>query len=141
MSEHDEPMVIFNEQPPIHVGTVSPSRVLRMVNIAELGVTVLAYVKKHPGLNLLLSFENVDYLSSAVLTELLRINQAIQECRGRLRLCAVSPAIQEIFQITRLDTVFSIHGEGVDVEAKKFARAIALEREEKAWESGGPSAS
>lgn len=141
MNEHEEPMVIFNEQPPIHVGTVSPSRVLRMVNIAELGATVLEYVKRHPGLNLLLSFENVDYLSSAVLTELLRINQAIQECRGRLRLCAVSPAIQEIFQITRLDTVFSIHAEGVDVEARKFARAIALEREEKAWESGGPSAS
>jgi anti-anti-sigma factor len=138
MNDEREPLVIFNQQGRIHVGTVCASRVLKSINIAEFGNEVLDYVRSNPGLNLLLNFESVDYLSSAVLTELLRINQAMEQVRGRLRLCAVSPTIQEIFQITRLDSVFSIHGESIALDIRRFERAIEIEEEEALWKNAGP---
>ncbi len=137
MNEAQEPLVIFNQQGRIHIGTVCASRVLKSINIAEFGNEVVAYVKANPGLNLLLNFESVDYISSAVLTELLRVNQTIEAARGRLRLCAISPTIKEIFEITRLDAVFSLHGEGVNLDLKRFERAIEIEEEETLWETGG----
>ncbi len=133
MNNTDDPLIVFNEQGRVHVGTVCASRVLKTLNIAEFGNAVLDYVQKHPGLNLLLNFENVDYLSSAVLTELLRINECVRRTRGRLRLCAVSPTIREIFEITRLDTVFAVHGEELDTDIRRFEKAIELEDEERKW--------
>jgi anti-anti-sigma factor len=138
MSNDREPLVIFNQQGQIHIGTVCASQVLKSINIAEFGNEVVEYVKSNPGLNLLLNFESVDYLSSAVLTELLRVNQAVEQSRGRLRLCAISPTIKEIFAITRLDSVFSIHGESLALDIKRFERAIEIEAEESLWNNAGP---
>lgn len=138
MRSEREPLVIFNQQDRIHIGTVCASSVLKSINIAEFGNEILEYVKAHPALNLLLNFESVDYLSSAVLTELLRINQAVEQTRGRLRLCAISPTIKEIFEITRLDSVFSIHGESLALDIRRFERAIEIEAEEAQWKNAGP---
>ena len=138
MNNEREPLVVFNQQGRIHIGTVCASQVLKSINIAEFGNEVLAYIKANPGLNLLLNFESVDYLSSAVLTELLRVNQAIQHSRGRLRLCAISPTIKEIFEITRLDSVFSIHGESLAMDLKRFERSLEIEDEEALWKNAGP---
>lgn len=138
MSNSAEPLVVFNQQGRIHVGTVCSDRVLNTINIAEFGNEVCDYVAANPGLNLLLDFESVDYLSSAVLTELLRVKQAVERGHGRLRLCAVSATIREIFEITRLDTVFSIHGEGLVMDIKRFERSIEIEEEDAQWKNGGP---
>ena len=134
MSGKREALLEFEEHGGIHVGTILSSSVLNPANVIEFGREVLEFVNGHPGVNLLLNFENVDYLSSAVLTELLKVKKAIDETRGRLRLCAVSPVIQEVFEITNLNTVFTIHPDGVSASIRRFERAIEVAAQEEAWE-------
>lgn len=134
MAEKKEPMVRFYKKGRITVGAIHSSSVLSMLNVMEFGKTVLQYVSIHPGIHLLLDFEEVSYLSSAVLNELLRINKAIQESQGNLRLCGISPTIKEIFTITNLDQIFNIHGEPVDKDIVRYERALAVAQEAEAWE-------
>ena len=137
MSETTEPLLCFEEQKPIVIGTVRFASVLSVANVTEFGVEALEFVGKNPGLNLLLNFEKVDYLSSAVLTELLRIKKAIDDSKGRLRLCAISDTIQEVFQITNLDKVFSLDSANLEVGKKRFLRTIEVATEEAAWKAPG----
>ena len=133
MSEAHDRIVDFEVQGRIVVGTIRTTSVLSAINVAEFGNEVVAKIEGNSGVNLLLSFENVDYLSSAVLTELLRINKAIQEAQGQLRLCGVSKVILEIFQITNLDKMFTIYHDDVTGGVRRFGRSLEVAAEEAAW--------
>lgn len=133
MSEAEGPLIEFQVRGRITIGTVRSSSVLSMINVAKFGQDVLAYVQQHPKLNLLLNFENVDYLSSAVLSELLKVKTAIDAAEGRLRLCAVSPVIHKAFEITNLDKVFIIHSDRAENDIKRFERSIDIAAQDAAW--------
>lgn len=128
-----EPVVTFAESGPISVGAIQSPSVLDALNVTQFGNEVLAYIRQRPGLNLLLNFEQVNYLSSAVLTELLRINEAVQEAGGRLRLCALNRDIRKVFEITNLDRIFTIYGAPDEAE-EKFRRSLQVEAEEETWD-------
>jgi anti-sigma B factor antagonist len=68
---------------------------------------------------LLISFANVDHLSSAALGALITINNKIRQKDGQLRLASIDPQIYEVFVITRLNKLFQIH-ESVDEAIKSF---------------------
>lgn len=131
--EAREQIVEFSDQGRVNVGTVRTSSVLSTINVVEFGNEVIAYIEARPGINLLLNFENVDYLSSAVLTELLRINKAIEAAKGQLRLCGVSKVIMEVFQITNLDKMFTIYHDDLSGGLRRFERALDVAAEEAAW--------
>lgn len=137
MPAERERLIDYAESGRITVATVRTSSVLSALNVQDFGNEILSYIRAHGRLNLLLDFSHVDYLSSAVLTELLRINKAIQESGGRLRLCGISPAIQEVFEITNLDKLFSLHSDSLENSVKRFERAIDVEARETAWNEGG----
>jgi len=134
VSEDSNQILDFVEYGRIVVGTIRTSSVLSAINVAEFGNEVVAYVEARPGINLLLNFEHVDYLSSAVLTELLRINKAIEGVGGKLRLCSVSKVILEVFQITNLDKMFTIFDEDLDGGLRRFQRALEIQAQEAAWD-------
>ncbi|GAB4543912.1 MAG: hypothetical protein Tsb0013_00560 [Phycisphaerales bacterium] len=69
---------------------------------------------------LLLSFSNVDHLSSAALGTLITIHQKVKEKGGQLRLSDIDPQIHEVFIITKLDKLFEIHDD-VDGAMASFA--------------------
>lgn len=134
MTSKRQELLSFEEQGRIWVGTIRANSVLSASNVSEFGAEVLAFVAEHPGVNLLLNFEHVDYLSSAVLTELLRVNKAIQDSQGSLRLCAVAPVIREVFEITNLDQIFVIHSDDVETDLARFKRSLEIAEREKAWD-------
>lgn len=133
MSEASDQILDFSQEGAIIVGTIRTSSVLSAINVAEFGNEVVAYVESRPGINLLLNFEHVDYLSSAVLTELLRVNKAIEGVNGKLRLCSLSKVILEVFQITNLDKMFTIYHEDREGGLRRFQRALDIQAEEAAW--------
>ena len=133
MSQASDQIVDFQDEGRVVIGTIRTSSVLSAINVAEFGNEVIAFVDAHPGLNLLLNFENVDYLSSAVLTELLRINKSIEGTQGQLRLCGVSKVILEVFQITNLDKMFVIYHDDVTGGVRRFHRSLDVAAEEAAW--------
>lgn len=58
---------------------------------------------------LLLSFKNVEHLSSAALGMLITLKKKVEEAQGQLRLSDINPQIFEVFKITRLNKIFDIH--------------------------------
>lgn len=122
----------FEQRGDIVVGTVRAASVLDAMNVARFGKEVAAYVQKKPGVKLLLNFEHVDYLSSAVLSELLTLKKLIEDENGQLRLCALSTDIQQVFQITNLDKVFVIY-EDCPHGVKFYQRSLIIAADEESW--------
>lgn len=135
MATGKEALMKFKQEDGITIGTVFATAMLDAMNVTQFGDEVLDYVKEHTQLSLMLNFENVEYLSSAALTELLRINEAVSADQGSIRLCGLSKDIQKVFEITKLDGLFAIHKDDtLDGAIQRFKRAIQTAEEEKAWE-------
>ncbi|CAG0967895.1 Anti-sigma-B factor antagonist [Phycisphaerales bacterium] len=78
-------------------------------NIQSIGDEVAALIDADPSPRLLISFANVEHLSSAALGTLITINNKIRAKSGQLRLTNIDPQIYEVFTITRLNKLFQIH--------------------------------
>jgi anti-sigma B factor antagonist len=59
--------------------------------------------------SLLLDFSGVNYIDSSGLATLIEYFQAVQSFQGRLVLAALSPRVKNVFEIVRLEQIFSIH--------------------------------
>jgi len=57
----------------------------------------------------LIDFEGVEFISSAILGKLIKLNGRMADRQGQLRLSSLSPRIAEVFRITGLDKLFKIH--------------------------------
>ena len=133
MQNTNEPLLKFEKQGSITVGTIHNASMLDGLTVTDFGNEVVGYVQKNEGTNLLLNFKNVQYLSSAALTELIRINDAVVTGKGQLKVCSVSKDIQKVFKITNFDKLFDIHEEAAEACLKRFQRAVDLSREEEEW--------
>ncbi len=77
--------------------------------IQQIGEEIARLVEARPGPRVLISFENVDHLSSAALGTLITINNKVRGRSGQLRLADIDPQIYEVFVITKLNKLFQIH--------------------------------
>jgi len=78
-------------------------------NIQAIGEEIGTLIESKDSPRLLISFANVDHLSSAALGALITINAKVNDKDGALRLANIDPQIYEVFQITRLHKLFEIH--------------------------------
>jgi len=83
--------------------------VLDRTQIDEIGDELLSLVDDQGRKRILISFEGVDYLSSAVLGKLIALHKRVAMNNGRLKLCGIKASIREVFEITKLDKVFDIY--------------------------------
>lgn len=89
--------------------TFTDEKILEEKDIKALQESIMSVIESAPGgINLILDFGNVRFLSSAVLGLLIRISKRIYEHDGSLKLCNINPKIYEIFKITRLTKTFDI---------------------------------
>lgn len=63
--------------------------------------------KKTP--RLLLDFSGVNYIDSSGLATLIEYFQAVQSFGGKLALASLSPRVKNVFEIVRLEQIFSLH--------------------------------
>ena len=84
-------------------------KILEEKDIQVLEKSIMGVIEQTGGLNLVLDFSNVKFLSSAVLGLLIKLSKRIYEQDGQLRLCGINPKIYEIFRITRLTKIFDIY--------------------------------
>ncbi|QOJ00328.1 MAG: STAS domain-containing protein [Phycisphaeraceae bacterium] len=84
--------------------------ILDEANIQMIGEEITALVDSEANPKLLVSFANVDHLSSAALGTLITVNNRVRPKNGQLKLANIDPQIYEVFVITRLNKLFSIHG-------------------------------
>jgi anti-sigma B factor antagonist len=98
-------------------------KILEEKDIKALQGSIMSIIEAASGgINLILDFGHVQYLSSAVLGLLIRISKRIYESEGQLRLCNINPKIYEIFKITRLTKTFDIY-ENVESAAEDLSEA------------------
>ena len=86
-------------------------KILDEQNIQVIGEQLFSLVDELSRKNLLLNFSNVEYMSSAALGKLITLNKKVQASDGRLVLCNIDPQIREVFEITRLDKLFTIRSD------------------------------
>ena len=89
-------------------------------NIQQIGDEIADLVDAAATPKLLISFSNVDHLSSAALGTMITINNKIRNKKGQLRLANIDPQIYEVFKITKLTNVFDIY-EDVDSAARSLS--------------------
>lgn len=94
--------------------------ILDEANIQLIGEEIGTLIDAEPNPKLLISFANVDHLSSAALGTLIQINNKVRARGGQLKLANIDPQIYEVFVITRLYRLFQIH-ETTDAALKSFS--------------------
>ncbi len=93
-------------------------------NIQRISQELFEMVDNSVKIKLLLNFEKVEYLSSAVLGKLVALQKKVAEAKGTLHLCCIRDSILKVFQVTKLDKLFKIY----DGQAKavKAFQSISL---------------
>jgi len=94
--------------------------ILDEANIQLISDEISRIIDQESAPKLLISFANVDHLSSAALGALITINNKVRNKSGQLRLASIDPQIYEVFVITRLNKLFQIH-ESPEDALKSFA--------------------
>lgn len=83
--------------------------ILDEASIQQIGDEITSLIDSTPSPKLLISFANVDHLSSAALGTLITVHNKVKQARGQLRLSNIDPQILEVFMITKLHKLFEIH--------------------------------
>ena len=128
MATDDTQPVTYNEIETITVGTLGAGTSLDAEGSKTFGDSVIRYIESNPGVRLLLNFQNITYLSSAALSELLRINQTAKVEKADGQLCGLSKEIHKVFEITKLVDVFHVEA---DEEVEKTIMRLNHDAE---WE-------
>ncbi|MBL9000079.1 MAG: STAS domain-containing protein [Phycisphaerae bacterium] len=108
MPQADARLRVRKEKGAIFVEFVDRN-ILDEANIQQIGEEITALIDAEPSPRLVISFANVDHLSSAALGTLITIHNRMKAKSGQLRLCNIDPQIYEVFVITKLNKLFEIH--------------------------------
>jgi anti-sigma B factor antagonist len=78
------------------------------LNIQESGQELMQLIEVDGRTKLLLDFSAVAFLSSSVLSNLLRLEKRVKAIGGTLKLANIRPDLLDVFVTTRLNRVFDI---------------------------------
>lgn len=84
-------------------------KILDEIFITQIGEEFEAILARSDDPKLVVDFANVSHMSSSALGMLITLHKRVREKNGQLRLCNIQSQIFEVFRITRLDEIFSIH--------------------------------
>lgn len=84
-------------------------KILDDTTLDEIRSETAKLLGKSSGPDLLLDFSNVEFMSSAMLGLLGQLHRKVSAGQGRLKMCSIRPEIFQVFKLTNLDKLFSIH--------------------------------
>ncbi len=99
----------------IHVVSLTNTRRLDQSNHEAFGAALLSFLEQHPGAHLLVSLDGIEFISSAVLSELIQAMRLATRQGGSVRVCALNSYVASVFEVTHLDKTF--HAGGTQQEA------------------------
>lgn len=116
MASNDSRLRIRKEDDVTYVEFVDRN-ILDEANIQRIADEVTTLIDAQTAPKLVISFANVDHLSSAALGALITIHNRTKQKKGQLRLADIDPQIYEVFTITKLNKLFEIHETAEDAVA------------------------
>ena len=102
------PRVFVEEVEGVVVASLADSQLLEQDVLDDVDDQLNELADWLRGADVVLSFRDVELMSSTFLAVLLRFAKAAARSGGRLRLCAIAPHLREVFEITRFDRLFAI---------------------------------
>lgn len=108
MGQADARLRVRKQEGVVHVEFVDRN-ILDEANIQQIGEEITTLIDAESIPKLVISFSNVDHLSSAALGTLITIHNRMKAKKGQLRLANIDPQIYEVFVITKLNKLFDIH--------------------------------
>ncbi len=93
------------------------TRILDEARITEIGAELNGLVQRCPGQKMVLNFNNVTFMSSALLSKIISFNKACSKAHIELHLCEIAPDIRKVFDLMKLNSVLHVHA----TEAKAIA--------------------
>lgn len=97
----------------VTIARFADTTILDQTNIHGIGNELIGLVDEDGRKNILLDFSDVEFLSSEMLGQLIKLEAKVNGADGKLRLCNVSPEIYEVFEITNLNHRF-VNYDGVE---------------------------
>lgn len=107
--------VHFEPHGPIQVVSLRNTRRLDQSNHEAFGAALLSFLEQHPSAHLLVSLDGIEFISSAVLSELIQAMRFATKQGGSVRVCALNSYVASVFEVTHLDKTF--HAGGTEQEA------------------------
>ena len=92
----------------IHIIEFVENSVLDQVRIEQIRNELDQLVEKAGLPKIVISFEGVNHISSAVLGVLMSLDKKVKAKKGELRLSHISPSIRQVFTLTRLDKILKV---------------------------------
>ena len=87
------------------------SKILDTQRIEQIGKELQEAVPQAIHKKLLLNFRGVSFMSSAMITKLVMLNKICKAQGVALKFCEVSPNVEEVFKITKLNKIFDIQSD------------------------------
>ena len=85
------------------------SKLLDEVKIQEIGTELLEAASAATNKRLLLNFNGVEFMSSAMIGKLVLLNKKCKADGITLKLSNISDSVSEVFEIMKLDKIFDIY--------------------------------
>ena len=116
MTTQNSRLLVRREGDVTRIGFVDRN-ILEEPNIHQIGEELAQIIEDSPNPKMLISFQNVEHLSSAALGTLIHVRRQLGEKGGQLRLSDIDANIYEVFVITKLNKLFQIHDTADDALA------------------------
>jgi anti-sigma B factor antagonist len=77
--------------------------------IQDIGQELQSLVADHGYTRILLDFTHVQYISSAMLGQLVKLAKEVQNAKGQLKLTGLGPILHDTFRISHFESFFAIY--------------------------------
>jgi len=108
--DHHDGIVHFDLYGKIFVASIQGTPRLDQSNHDEFGQALQAHIEDHPGCHLLINFSGVEFISSAVLSEIIHAMRLTEKEGGSVRVCAMNKYVASVFEVTQLMEKFKAGG-------------------------------
>jgi anti-anti-sigma factor len=100
--------LLCHRQDDVLVVRFTAQKILADTMIAQVGRELLDLVDEAEG-KILLNFQGVTFMSSAMIGKIVLLSKKCGASKTTVKLCSIASSIREVFEITRLNKIFSIH--------------------------------
>ena len=83
-------------------------RIIDELLIQKLGEEMIQLIQQEQYKHVIINFQTVEFMSSAMLGKLNLLNKKSREAGKTLQFCCINDNLMEVFRITNLDRVFTI---------------------------------
>jgi len=119
MSNGASGALIVQRMADIHIVEFMETNILDQLMIERIKEELLDLVDRAGHPKIIISFDNVKHISSAMLGTLMAVNKRVKDAKGEVRLTGINDQLMDVFKLTRLDKVLKIF-KSVEDATRKF---------------------